>query len=130
MKTTTVIVLLFAGVMSSLLAAGVLYVIASGAPGYELGGFATNGFGEFSPGGYAMTSALVAEVVLTAGPGKGYRGTIQQTPSKTGKVFSWTVRCPCTRENSPQQGKEMRLYPLGAWYLEDAMKGVLESNCL
>jgi len=69
--------------------------------------------------------SLGAEVVLTAGPGKGYRGTIQRTPSKTGKVFSWTVRCPCTRENSPQQGKEMRLYPLGAWYLEDAMKGEL-----
>lgn len=48
------------------LGAAVLYVIASGKPGFELGGFASNGFGEHSPGGYSMMAALVAEVVLTA----------------------------------------------------------------
>lgn len=69
--------------------------------------------------------SLGAEVMLTAGPGKGYRGTIHRTPSQSGKVFSWTVLCPCTRENSPHQGKTMKLYPLGAWYLEDAMRGEL-----
>jgi aquaporin Z len=47
-------------------AAGVLYVIASGKPDFELGGFASNGFGAQSPGGYSMMSAFVAEVVLTA----------------------------------------------------------------
>ena len=47
-------------------AAGVLYVIATGKAGFEIGGFAANGFGEHSPGGYNMVSALVAEVVLTA----------------------------------------------------------------
>jgi aquaporin Z len=46
-------------------AAGVLYLIASGQAGFELGGFASNGYGEHSPGGYSMVSALVAEVVLT-----------------------------------------------------------------
>jgi len=47
-------------------AAGVLYVIASGGPGFDVSaGFAANGFGEHSPGGYSMTAALVAEVVLT-----------------------------------------------------------------
>ncbi len=47
-------------------AGAVLYVIASGAPGFELaGGFAANGYGEHSPGGYGLASALVAEVVLT-----------------------------------------------------------------
>lgn len=47
-------------------AAAVLYVIASGASGFSTaGGFAANGFGEHSPGGYSMTAALVAEVVLT-----------------------------------------------------------------
>jgi aquaporin Z len=46
--------------------AGVLYVIASGAPGFSTAaGFAANGFGVHSPGGYSMTAALVAEVVLT-----------------------------------------------------------------
>ncbi len=47
-------------------AAGTLYVIATGKAGAEIGGFAANGFGEHSPGGYSMMAALVAEVVLTA----------------------------------------------------------------
>ncbi|MFT6794951.1 MAG: aquaporin Z [Maribacter sp.] len=42
-----------------------LYLIASGKPGFEVGGFAANGFGENSPGGYGMISALVTEVVMT-----------------------------------------------------------------
>lgn len=42
-------------------------MIASGAPGFEAGGFASNGYGELSPGGYSMLAALVIEVVLTAG---------------------------------------------------------------
>jgi aquaporin Z len=46
--------------------AGVLYVIASGKSGFSLaGGFASNGFGEHSPGGYGLVACLVAEVVLT-----------------------------------------------------------------
>jgi aquaporin Z len=56
-----------AQLLGSFTAAGMLYVIASGAPGFEAGGFASNGFGELSPGGYSMTAALVAEIVLTAG---------------------------------------------------------------
>ncbi|MBI1356369.1 MAG: aquaporin Z [Acidobacteria bacterium] len=52
-------------VVGGVVAAGVLYVIASGKPGFEIGGFAANGFGEHSPGGYSMTAALVAETVLT-----------------------------------------------------------------
>jgi aquaporin Z len=55
-----------AQVAGAVLAGGVLYVIASGAPGFDLaGGFASNGFAEHSPGKYSMTAALVAEVVLT-----------------------------------------------------------------
>ncbi|MEM6476229.1 MAG: aquaporin Z [Pseudomonadota bacterium] len=56
-----------AQVLGSFTAAGVLFVIASGAPDFSAGGFASNGFGELSPGGYTMTAALVAEIVLTAG---------------------------------------------------------------
>jgi aquaporin Z len=49
-------------------AAAVLYVVASGAAGFDLSaGFAANGFGEHSPGGYPVSSALVIEVVLTFG---------------------------------------------------------------
>ncbi|MEM9354243.1 MAG: aquaporin Z [Planctomycetota bacterium] len=46
--------------------AAVLYFIASGAEGFSLdGGFASNGYGEHSPGGYSMAAGFVAEVVLT-----------------------------------------------------------------
>ena len=54
-----------AQVLGGIAGAGVLYVIASGKPGFELGGFAANGFAENSPGGYSMESCLVAELVLT-----------------------------------------------------------------
>jgi aquaporin Z len=52
-------------VLGAIAAAGALYVIASGKAGFEVGGFASNGFGEHSPGGYSMMACLVAEVVLT-----------------------------------------------------------------
>jgi aquaporin Z len=55
-----------AQVIGGIAGAGVLYVIASGAPGFSTdGGFAANGFAEHSPGGYSMVAALVAELVLT-----------------------------------------------------------------
>jgi aquaporin Z len=54
-----------AQVLGAIAAAGVLYVIASGKAGFELGGFASNGYGEHSPGGYSLLACLVAEVVLT-----------------------------------------------------------------
>ncbi len=47
------------------LAAAALYLIASGKPGFDLGGFAANGYGAHSPGKYTLLSALVAEVTLT-----------------------------------------------------------------
>src|SRR5262249_8064789 len=50
----------------AIVAAGVLFVIASGKTGFDLaGGFAANGYGAHSPGGYSLTACLVAEVVLT-----------------------------------------------------------------
>jgi aquaporin Z len=55
-----------AQVIGAIVAAGVLYVIASGTAGFSLaGGFAANGFGEHSPGKYSLLSGFVAEVVLT-----------------------------------------------------------------
>lgn len=54
-------------VIAAVVAAAVLFVIASGAPGFSAAesGFAANGFGEHSPGGYGMLAAIVAEFVLT-----------------------------------------------------------------
>lgn len=55
-------------VVGACLAAGTLFVIASGVEGFDAqaSGFASNGYGDFSPGGYSMLACLVAEVVLTA----------------------------------------------------------------
>jgi aquaporin Z len=58
---------IIAQVAGGLVAGGVLYVIASGAAGFDVSaGFASNGYGEHSPGGYSLTAALVTEVVMTA----------------------------------------------------------------
>src|SRR5208282_6741656 len=55
-----------AQVLGGIAGAGTLYVIASGKAGFDLaGGFASNGYGAHSPGGYPLVSCLVAEVVLT-----------------------------------------------------------------
>ena len=56
-----------AQVVGAVAAAGVLYVIASGSPSFDVhAGFASNGYGANSPGGYSMLAGLVAEIVLTA----------------------------------------------------------------
>ncbi|WP_424969443.1 aquaporin Z [Dinoroseobacter sp. S76] len=56
-----------AQVIGGAAAAATLFVIVSGQPDFAgTGGFASNGFGELSPGGYSMVAALVAEIVLTA----------------------------------------------------------------
>lgn len=54
-----------AQVIGAIVAAAVLYLIASGKAGFELGGFAANGYGEHSPGGYSLLSALLIEILLT-----------------------------------------------------------------
>ncbi len=54
-----------AQVLGGIAGGAVLYVIASGQAGFETAGFASNGFGEHSPGGYSMMAALICEVVMT-----------------------------------------------------------------
>lgn len=54
-----------AQVIGGVAGAFVLYMIASGQVGFEAGGFASNGFGELSPGKYNMTSVIIAEIVMT-----------------------------------------------------------------
>lgn len=56
---------IIAQVLGGITGAAVLYLIVSGKAGFEIGGFASNGYGENSPGGYNMLSALVIEVVMT-----------------------------------------------------------------
>jgi aquaporin Z len=56
-----------AQVLGAVIAAAALYAIASGKPGFEAGGFASNGYGALSPGGYSLQSALLIETILTAG---------------------------------------------------------------
>ena len=54
-------------VVGAAVAAGVLYLIASGKEGFDVsGGFASNGYGLHSPGGYSLTACLICEIVMTA----------------------------------------------------------------
>jgi len=56
-----------AQVIGGIIAGGVLYLIATGKAGFDVSaGFASNGYGEHSPGGYSMMAALITEVVMTA----------------------------------------------------------------
>ncbi|WP_166965848.1 aquaporin Z [Yeosuana marina] len=58
---------IIAQLIGAIAAAGGLYLIVSGKSDFvDIGGFAANGYGDLSPGGYSMTSALVAEFLLTA----------------------------------------------------------------
>lgn len=52
-------------VIGAIVAGGMLYLIASGKAGFTPGGFAANGYGEHSPGGYAMYAGFLAEALLT-----------------------------------------------------------------
>ena len=54
-----------AQVLGGMAGASILYLIASGQPGFELGSFAANGYGEHSPGGYGLMAALICEIVMT-----------------------------------------------------------------
>jgi aquaporin Z len=59
---------IIAQVLGAIAGAGILYVIASGHAGFDVhAGFASNGYGDHSPGGFTMTSGLVCEVVMTFG---------------------------------------------------------------
>ena len=64
---TDLIPYIIAQVVGGILGGGVLYAIASGQIGFDVtAGFASNGYGDHSPGGYSLAAALVCEVVMTA----------------------------------------------------------------
>jgi aquaporin Z len=57
---------IIAQVLGGIVAGGVLYLIATGKAGFDVaGGFASNGYGAHSPGGYSMQAALISEIVMT-----------------------------------------------------------------
>lgn len=56
---------IIAQVLGGIAGATILHLIASGKPGFEIGGFAANGYGEHSPGRYGLTAALTSEVIMT-----------------------------------------------------------------
>ncbi len=60
----TILPYIISQILGGIAAASVLYVIATG-NGSEIGGFAANGYGEHSPGGYSLTAAIVSEFVMT-----------------------------------------------------------------
>jgi len=65
-KSSELVPYVIAQVLGAVVAAGVLYLIASGKAGFDLaGGLASNGFAEHSPGGYSLVSGFVTEVVMT-----------------------------------------------------------------
>lgn len=65
-ETKDLVPYVIAQVVGAIAAAGVLYLIASGKPGFVAGGFASNGFGDLSPGKYSLMAVVVCEVVMTA----------------------------------------------------------------
>ncbi len=64
-ETRELIPYIIAQVLGAVLGAGILYIIATGKSGFEVGNFASNGYGELSPNGYGMNSALIIEMLLT-----------------------------------------------------------------
>ena len=64
-ETKELLPYVIAQVIGGIVGAAVLYFIASGQAGFEAAGFASNGYGELSPGKYSMASVLVTEVVMT-----------------------------------------------------------------
>src|SRR5436190_6514501 len=64
-KGADVIPYILAQVVGAIAAAAVLYLVASGKPDWVTGGFASNGFGDLSPGKYSLTSCFVIEVLAT-----------------------------------------------------------------
>ena len=65
MDSKDVLPYIISQILGGIFGATILFLIASGKADFELGGFAANGYGEYSPGGYSMTSALLTEIVMT-----------------------------------------------------------------
>ena len=65
LKTGYVVPYIVAQVIGAIAAAAVLFVIASGKPDWAMGGFASNGYGDLSPGKYGLAACLITEVLAT-----------------------------------------------------------------
>jgi len=101
-KASELVPYIIAQTLGAIAGAGVLYVIASGKTGFAIdntqaGAFATNGFGELSPGGFSMVACLIAEVVLTAFFLVIILVRLSHFPSQFDPVKRWVLssRCIC-----------------------------------
>ncbi len=64
-ETKNILPYIIAQLLGATAGACIIYCIASGKPGFEVGGFAANGYGHLSPGGYGATAAFICELALT-----------------------------------------------------------------
>jgi len=65
-KASEILPYIISQLLGAIAGAGILYLIASGQPGFDINnGLASNGYAEHSPGGYSLTSGLVSEIVMT-----------------------------------------------------------------
>jgi aquaporin Z len=64
-RRTDLLPYVIAQVSGAIAASGILYAIASGKQGFELGGFAANGYADHSPGGYSLAAGFICELVMT-----------------------------------------------------------------
>jgi aquaporin Z len=81
-----------AQVLGAIAAGAVLYLIASGAPGFDVSkGFASNGYGAHSPGGYSLAAAALTEVVMTAffSSSSSARPTAARRPALRPSPLAW-----------------------------------------
>ena len=92
-----------AQVLGGIAGAGILYLIASGHAGFDVhAGFASNGYGEHSPGGYSMAAALICEIVMT------FAFLFVILGSTHGRAPAGFARRSCKLEQTDQRGCRRR----------------------
>lgn len=115
-----------AQVAGAITAAAMLYLIASGKAGFEAGGFASNGYGAHSPGGYSMTAALVTEIVMTffflfiiiAATSKRAHGMMAPVAIGLALTLVHLVSIPITNTSvNPARSTGVALFADGGWAL-------------
>ncbi|MEO6277010.1 aquaporin Z [Roseateles sp.] len=117
-----------AQVVGAVAAGGVLALIATGKPGFDLvaSGFAANGYGEHSPGGYSLLAALVTEVVMTAlfiliilgATAKRAAGTLAPVAIGLALTLIHLISIPVTNTSvNPARSTGVALF-VGGWALE------------
>lgn len=119
-----VIPYIIAQVIGGVVAAGVLYGIASGAAGFDLSaGFAANGYGAHSPGGYALPSAALCEVVMTLDVPVRHHGRDRQAGS--GRLCAHSDRTGSDPDSPYQHPGNQHVGESGAQHRSGPVRGRL-----